>query len=306
MDVMHIAEQTASALVGWRLVRLRAFLDGPLAIVATGNTLALATLWARLHETTGRPAWSLTPADFRQRPLPTGTRVLLLSATGRHHDILGAARHAARPGTRIHAVVHDGSAPLCDLVRAGGGDVTVLPPPPPPADLADPWVGIPMLVLAGTVYGLGPVEQVFVPAVHPDPPTTRPGFVLALGAGLASPAAQAFATRCRESGFCMAAAGDRRNVTHGDLMPIDPSVTWLVHFALPDDAPRLAAYDQHLPVMATTRLVCDATGVTGAISLFLKGSALFRAAVERFDCRPTTTTLPDWIKALYRLAEEQP
>jgi hypothetical protein len=142
--------------------------------------------------------------------------------------------------------------------------------------------------------------------VHPDPPTTRPGFVLALGAGLASPAAQAFATRCRESGFCMAAAGDRRNVTHGDLMPIDPSVTWLVHFALPDDAPRLAAYDQHLPVMATTRLVCDATGVTGAISLFLKGSALFRAAVERFDCRPTTTTLPDWIKALYRLAEEQP
>ncbi|MEZ4465838.1 MAG: hypothetical protein R3F43_15595 [bacterium] len=72
-EVVQLAERTVASLVGWRLQRLRRSLDGPLAVVGTGGTLALATLWARLHEAAGQPAWSLTPADYVARATPPGT-----------------------------------------------------------------------------------------------------------------------------------------------------------------------------------------------------------------------------------------
>ncbi|MCB9544474.1 MAG: hypothetical protein H6706_01100 [Myxococcales bacterium] len=302
-EAVQIAERTVASLVGWRLQRLRRALEGPLAVVGTGGTLALATLWARLHEGTGQPGWSLTPGDYVARPLPTGTRTLFLSATGRHHDILAAAREAVHRRAPLHAIVHDRSAPLCDIVRAGGGDVTVLPRPPQPATLADPRVAVPMLALAGAMHGgldLDALESLTVPA----PPTTRPGFVLCLGTGLAAPAAADFAARCRESGLALAIATDRRDATHGDLLQVDPARTWLVHFYGPAEASRVAAYDARLPAdLAVTRVEAWGPGGTAAVALCVAGGLLFRATAARFQVAPRVEDLPEWMKALYRLPE---
>lgn len=304
-NAKQIAAQTTAALVGWRLARLRTTLDGPLAVVATGGSLALATLWARLHETTGRPAWSLTPADFERRRLPEGARVLFLSASGRHHDILNAARHGARLGARLHAVVYDGTAPLCDVVRAARGDVTILPAPPPARDLADTQVAIPTVVLAGTLYG-GFAHGHDVFAVHPTAlPPVRPDLVVALGAGLAAPAAHDFAARCREVGLANTVQGDRRNAAHGELSPLDPAKTWLVHCAPVAEVARLDAYDRVLPpTLHVTRLLSSIAGIDGALSLYFQSLVLFRAAAERFGVTPSVSALPDWLKTLYRQAEE--
>ena len=81
------------------VARFRSRIDGPLAIVGSGGSFTTALLWAHLHESAGHPAWALTPYAFAQRRLPAGTRVLVLSAGGDHHDAVRSA--ASRPRARV-------------------------------------------------------------------------------------------------------------------------------------------------------------------------------------------------------------
>lgn len=294
-----LAEDTLASVPGWRLMRLRRALSGPLAVVATGGTFAAAVLWARLHEAAGFPAWALTPADFTRRRLPDGARVLVLSASGRHHDILSAARHAER----VYAVVCDRSAPLCDIVRRRGGDALIIPRPAS-RGLADPSLLVPFAVIAAAAYGTTHGLAACFEATPPPPPAKRPEHVLALGVGLAWPAAVDLTNRCRESGLATARASDWRDIAHGDLLAIDPATTWLVLFGMPDDAEYLKAYARHLPApMVHQTVLADAEGARGALQLLHGAGALAWTAMTAFGTRPSIEALPDWLKDLYRLAE---
>ena len=99
------AQATEAGLVGWRLERLRSATAGPLAIVGAGAMRTAAMLWARLHEKRGYPAWAMTPYQVVERGVPPGTRVLSLSVSGRHHDMLRAAHVIRDLGRDAHAVI---------------------------------------------------------------------------------------------------------------------------------------------------------------------------------------------------------
>lgn len=293
-----LADLTIASLAGWRIKRMRAALDGPLAVVATGATFPVAQLWARLHEASGAPAWALTPTDCLHRQMPVDTKVLFLSASGRHHDMLYAA-HRMR---QIYAVVCDGSAPLCDIVRSSGGDAIVLPPAPPSPALADPRPQVPLITLAAAMYDASAgISGLACPL--PELPVRRPRHVLALGAGLAQPAAADFAARCRESGLATARVTDLRNVAHGELMAIQPDALWMVHFAMAADDSYVDGYCAALPPeLARMTLRPLATGPAGAVALMHMSGRLATAAMARFETQPTVKDLPTWMRALYRLA----
>lgn len=294
-----IAEQTLAGVAGWRLVRLRRALSGPLAVVATGGSFAAAVLWARLHEAAGFPAWALTPADFVRRRLPDGAKVLVLSVSGRHHDVLGAARRAPR----VYAVVCDRSAPLCDVVRQAGGDALIVPKPQI-SGMADPALLVPFAVVAAAAYGASRGVAACFEHPTPPPPDERPRHVLALGAGLSWPAAVDFTNRCRESGLATARASDWRDVAHGDLLAIDPSSTWLALFGTPTDADYLAKYAALLPDGLTHQTVLAThDGALGALELLHQAGRLAWDAMARFEVKPALQALPDWLRGLYRLAD---
>lgn len=301
IEARVVANRTISSLAGWRVTRLRSALQGPLAVVATGATFPVAVLWARLHEAAGWPAWALTPTDCLRRGVPEGAQVLFLSASGRHHDILQAAQHVPK----MFAVVCDRSAPLCDMVRSGGGDAFILPRPPAPTTplLADPLPQIPLITLAAAVYDAPTAGLAGLDGPLPSLPDRRPQHVLALGAGLAQPAAEDFAARCRESGIATARVSDLRNVAHGELMSIRPDATWMVHFALSQDAAYVERYCAALPPELARTIVSASGGVEGAVSLMHLSGRLAMGAMARFDAQPTVKDLPDWLRTLYRLAQ---
>ncbi|MEZ4433751.1 MAG: hypothetical protein R3F65_15190 [bacterium] len=200
------AARAETALVGWRLDRLRGALERPLVVVGAGGSLPVAALWAALHARSGQPAWAATPLELREGRWPQGAAVLVLSASGRHHDVLGAARHALAAGHPVHAVTNRPDAPLIDLVREGGArhQTVALAGPSFEEGLAARHAAVPMALLAGRLYARGE-ERVDAglfeaPALLPlDPFGGRPGDVVALGAGLARPAAEVFAHLVRES-----------------------------------------------------------------------------------------------------------
>ncbi|MGK0357978.1 MAG: hypothetical protein ACI9U2_000261 [Bradymonadia bacterium] len=300
IEPRELADRTVASLAGWRLKRMRAALHGPLAIVATGATFPVAQLWARLHEASGMPAWALTPTDCLHREMPADTKALFLSASGRHHDMLYAA-HRMR---QIYAVVCDGSAPLCDLVRGSGGDAIVLPPAPQSSmpGLADPRAQIPLITLAAAMYDASAgISGLACPL--PELPDRRPRHVLALGAGLAQPAAADFAARCRESGFATARVTDLRNVAHGELMAIQPGEVWMIYFSMASEDGYVDGYCAALPPELARIIVRPlATGPAGAIALMHMSGRLATAAMTRFETQPTVKDLPAWMRALYRLA----
>lgn len=279
---------------------MQAALEGPLAIIATGGSFALAVLWARLHEAAGWPAWALTPADFCARALPPGTQVLVLSASGRHHDILRAARHAERP----YAVVCDRSAPLCDLVRSRGGDALILPPVAA-TGLGDHRPSIGFLSLLARWHGVS--ASALFERTPPDVSVDRPAHVLTLGAGLAAPAAIDFANRCRETGLATARATDLRDVAHGDLLAVPLATTCLVLFAPTAQDAYQAEYLRVLPPdLDRIEITTPHAGALAGIDLLLQAGRLSAAWQQRFDTRPSIASLPDWLKALYRLAQTDP
>jgi fructoselysine-6-P-deglycase FrlB-like protein len=288
-----------AAVPGWRLSRLQVLLEGPLAVVATGGSHALALLWARLHESLGWPAWAMTPADFCARGAPPRTQVLILSASGRHHDILRAAGRADAP----FAIVCDRSAPLCDVVRTRGGDALILPAASS-RGMGDYRGTLGYLSLLARWHDcarqIAPLFDVTLPTL----PKTRPRHVVALGAGLASAAAHDFANRCRESGLATARASDLRDIAHGDLLALDLKHTCLVVFGRAEQATYRDRYLEQLPA-GLDRMIVESTrtGACAGIDWMIQSGRLAWALQDRFEVHPTIADLPDWLKTLYRLSQ---
>ena len=288
------ADRTASSLVGWRIERLRAALDGPLAVVAAGQTHAAALLWARLHEAGGQPAWALTPYELVQRGAPPGARVLILSVSGRQHDVLAAAHSVAGVRPAI-AVTCDRSAPLTRVVRGGtdDGDAVILPRAPAPAAI------VPMAVLAARVYaGMGSWVEAFRGARPATLHATPPRNVVCAGAGLAFPAAYDFAARCLGSGFAPARATDIRNLAHAESASFDPGRDWLLAAAAgSEQRTYLARAIETLPEdAAAIRLESDRVDAHAALELLAQSIVTFAALGGAPGDRP------EWATRLSRLS----
>lgn len=301
------AARAETALVGWRLDRLRGALDRPLVVVGAGGSLPVAELWASLHARSGQPAWAATPLGLRERRWPRDAAVLVLSASGRHHDVLGAARHALAAGHPVHAVTNHADAPLIDLVREGGArhQTVALAGPSFEEGLAARHAAVPMALLAGRLYARGE-ERVDAglfeaPALLPlDPFGGRPGDVVALGAGLARPAAEAFAHLVRESGLAPARAGDPRDFAHGEFVAVGPQ-TRIAVFGLGEQA-WLGAYLAALPTaVAPLRLVDPRPGAAGAVALFARALDAAGVVMRAAGAQPGRESIPPWAAALYRL-----
>lgn len=302
------AERAEAALVGWRVDRLRAALRGPLAVVAAGCTATAARLWALLHRRSGQPAWVLTPDGLAEEGVPPGAGVLVISASGRHHDVLRAARIALDAGAPTHAVVADPDAPLVSLLRARDDrhQVMVLPPPVKRDQVLAVHGLVPLLVVAAQVYGEGGPFAPFFSRAEPAPvPTIRPRLVAALGSGLAGPAAFDFACRTIESGIGAAWSTDARNFAHGGFMPLadrgDEAV--VVSFALPAQRAYLDRYfrvfDAGVPVV---RVETPFAGTAGALDLLARGLVTFERLLLQHRQPPRIEDLPSWGAAIYFLA----
>lgn len=308
-ELIDTARRAEGGLVSWRVDRLRADLSGPLVVVGAGGTAPLARLWAGLHARAGHPAWARTPLELRERPLPDGAQVLMLSASGRHHDVLGATRHALDAGARVHAVCTRADAPLIDIVRSADAahHAVVLPGPAQKQGLATRAAGVPLLVLAQAVHGGdsgGAVAGSALFEVEPTPlPRSRPRDVVALGAGLARPAAEAFAQLVRESGLAPARADDPRDFAHGAFMAVTPD-TWLVIFGLPDQR-WLGPWCQALLDGPTSvRLIAEGGPVEAAARLYARALTTADQAMQAFDARPGRADIPGWAARIYRLPIE--
>src|SRR5207253_289029 len=124
-----------SSLESARLEQFRTRLAGPLAVVGSGGSFTTAALWAYLHESAGYPAWAMTPYAFAESRLPAGTRVLLLSAGGTHHDIIRTADLALRRGCETLAMTCRPESALATRVARGSSiDAVLVVPEPVHAD----------------------------------------------------------------------------------------------------------------------------------------------------------------------------
>lgn len=298
-----VAQAAESAYVGWRLERLREHLRGPLAVVGVGGSHAAAMFWARLHEASGDPGWSVTPYDFVERALPTGANVLLLSLSGRHHDMLAAARSARARAARVFAVVGDRSAPMCSVVRdRQEDDVLVVSRPPPSAGIVEHWGPLAMYVLAAQVYThVGPYPPLFDVPLAP-PPAARPAHVYCLGAGLGRVAAEDFARLLQESDVARASAHDVRDFAHGNFFPATRPGALAAVFAQGDQRDYAAQVHAILaPTMPTLAFETADAGVPGGLQLAAQARGTHAHWAEAYGATPTREDIPDWAVKLYHL-----
>ncbi len=306
--IRETAERTEAALVGWRLDRLRRAIEGPLAVVASGGSMTAARLWVLLHRRAGNPAWALTPDGLIEEGVPPGTSVLILSAAGRHHDVLRAARRTIDLGVPTHAVVGDGEAPLGALLRGhdDSHQVFVLPRPERRDQVLAVHALVPFLVLAGQLYGEGePVSPVFQDAEPADLPDRRPEMLVALGAGVGGPAASDFAWRTLESGFAPAWSTDVRNFAHGAFMPFVQrgGAGMVLSFAPRAQRNYLDTYFRAFdPAVHVVRVETTLDGALGALDLLARGLATFDRLLARHRVTPRIEDLPAWGTAIYFLA----
>jgi len=302
------AQQTESQLVNWRVQRFREALDRPLAIVAAGGTETAGALWARFHERAGQPAWVTHPQDFISRPIPPGTAALILSTSGRHHDLLGAARHALKSGVPTHVVVTAARSPLVALVRDAGAENASFTLPTLGADASryDLHCTLPMSILAAHIYeGGGPWADCF----EGDPialPAGLPADVVTLGVGLARPVALDFAQKCRESGVAPAHVSELRQFAHGGVMAVRPEHTWLVCCAMGQDRGYLDRYLTQIPEnVAVLRLETSGNGVRSALNLLARSMMTFAALADRAGQHPDRNRFPSWASKLRLLPLDQ-
>jgi fructoselysine-6-P-deglycase FrlB-like protein len=300
------AEAIEPSLDSARIDRFRALLDGPLAIVASGGSFTTALIWAHLHEAAGQPAWALTPYGFSQRRLPAGTRVLLLSAGGHHHDIVGAAALSAERGYDTRTATCHAHSPLAERVAASMPDGAVLAIGDLPR--ADGLIAVQALVAFGvlaarTYAGPGPWAPCF-DGDGIEPPARVPRFVVAFGAGAAEPAAVDFANKCQEAGLAPAWATDVRHFSHGQFMMLRSAGAdiLLVSFA----TERQRAYGERFaralpPSTALHRIEVDTEGAAAALSLLARSMRSFERLVALGGGPPTMGVLPAWGRALYEL-----
>jgi hypothetical protein len=303
MSPVELAQRIESNLVGWRLSRLRDALRGPLAVITAGGLRPVAVLWARLHEASGHPAWTMTPYDFLERSLPPGTRVLILSRRGRHHDVLAAARHARQIGCPVHAIVESTNAPLVAMVRNYSPDheVVVLDGVTRTEDPGDVCRSVAMSVLATALYPHdGPTTAAYSTRM-PSLPDSQPSHVVALGVGLAYPAALDFSIRVSELGFAASLATDPRNLSHAIARPFDPEKTWFVFFTLPHQLKYATRFAENLPESLAARFVTTTRmGSAGAVELMARSALAASLIGERPDCRSAAQMR--WVSDLYFLS----
>jgi fructoselysine-6-P-deglycase FrlB-like protein len=320
LNTALMAETAADidARVDPRLIeRLRARIDGPLAVVASGGSFTAATLWAHLHESAGHPAWAMTPYAFRQRALAADVRVLLLSAGGHHHDILSCAAVATERGHDTRAVCRTPS-PLAELVGAAGSPDDVLGMPE--TLHADGMIAVHALVglavLAARVYGGAGLAAPGHAALSAAQWTTLfgddavslpapvPRFVIAFGAGAAEPAAVDFANKCQETGLAPAWQTDVRHFAHGQFMMLHggrPDML-LLAFATGSQRAYLERFAATIaPATMLRRIEVETEGAAAALALLARGMRTFEQLAARIGGQPTIAALPTWGRALYEL-----
>lgn len=306
--LIESARRAENGLVGWRLDRLREALAGPLCIVGAGGSRTVARLWAALHRRAGHPAYTPSPLDLHlEAPRHP---VLLLSGSGRHHDLLGAAEAALRSGQPVHAVTTSAEAPLIDRLRRAdeSHQTLALTGPAVKEGLAARHALVPMALLAGRMYGVdgvAAVEAFAEPAGRPDPDTrlaeqlaeAAPGDVVVFGAGLGRPAADVFAHLVRESGFAPARAVDPREFAHGQFMAFGPR-TRAVVFASDDQSPWMQPFCDALPRSAA---LVGPPGAAGALALYARALRMAGALMRAAGATPGRADIPPWGAKLYRM-----
>ncbi len=312
--VMPETAAAVEAAVAARLIeRFRARLEGPLAVVASGGSFTAALLWAHLHESAGHAAWAMTPYAFRQRPLPASTRVLLLSAGGHHHDIIGSATIALQRGHDTRAVCRAPS-PLAELIVAAGSheDLVGLPETPHADGMIAVHALVALAVLAARAYageGSGPTAATAswaaafagdgVPIAGP-----LPRFVVTLGAGVAEPAAVDFANKCQEAGLAPAWHTDLRHFAHGQFMMLHAGHPDMLLLAFASRSQR--AYLERFaatiaPAAVLRRIEVDTEGAPAALALMARGMRTFEHLAALGGGAPTLAAVPEWGRALYDL-----
>lgn len=304
-DLIAAAQAAETASVGWRRERLREALSGSLVVVAAGGTHAAASYWARLHSIADGLAMPMTPYDFVERALPPGTKVLLLSMSGRHHDMLSAARHARDNAAGVQAVVGDRSAPLVSILRERDDADALVIPRPPHSGVVEQWGVVSLWILALQTYGYpGPWTPRF--EVEPvAPPAELPDHLYCLGGGFGRAAAHDFARVVQESDLCRASAHDVRDFAHGNFFPANRPGTAIALFSQGDQRDYAAQVAEilapHMPVIQVREP--DST-VTGGLRLMARARLTHATWVDHFGRRPVRDDIPGWAVKLYHLPFE--
>jgi fructoselysine-6-P-deglycase FrlB-like protein len=232
--------------------------------------------------------------------------VLFLSVSGHHHDIIRTARLARLRGCDARAVTSRSDSPLArSVTRDGSPDAAFVTPEPRYADGLIAVHGIvTFAVLAARMYaGSGP----WAPCFEVDGaamPTQVPGFVVALGAGAAEPAAVDFANKCQEAGLAPAWQTDVRHFSHGQWMTLHDAGTGvlLVAFATRSQRPYLERFAAVLPSsVPLLPIVVDTEGAPAALSLLARSMRSFEELAARGRGAPTLETIPAWGRGLYEL-----
>ncbi len=294
------AQLVEAQVVGWRINRLRESLQAPLAIVTTGSLAGCAKLWARSHEADGYPAWVMTPYDFIDRGVPKGTNALFLSPSGRHHDVLSAAKAADSRRIRTHAVVTDGRSPLVTIVRQAAAENGVLILDTPAGyESHKHLLTVPFTVVIARLYGpSGPTSHLFNPLPIRGTETGCK-HVVALGVGFAQASALELGLRCRDSGLASATVTDAREFTHGAAQSVRPDSTWFVLLATQKNAPYTRLFAENLPSDAITSLVIsEYEGVWGGVHLMAQAAHLYRGILQVADANGSET---NWQSPLFYL-----
>jgi len=295
-----------SSLESARLEQFRTRLAGPLAVVGSGGSFTTAALWAYLHESAGYPAWAMTPYAFAESRLPAGTRVLLLSAGGNHHDIIRTADLALRRGCGTLAMTCRPESALATRVARGSSiDAVLVVPEPVHADGLIAVHGlVAFAVLAARIYaGPGPWASCFDVDASPMP-EVPPRFVVAFGGGAAAPAAIDFANKCQEAGIAPAWQTDVRHFAHGQWMMLHLAGAdmLLVAFATRSQREYLERFAAALPASIPQRRIdVDDEGAPAALSLLARAMRSFDVLASRGHGAPTLETIPAWCRDLYEL-----
>lgn len=301
------ARDIEQAITKEQAAALRARLDGPLAVVAAGGSMPAAAFWAQLHERyANQPAWALPPFALVDRGVPSGARVLVLSAGGGHHDVLRAARAATGAGAVASAVVCRPSSPLSRwMTEAGGPDAVLELPKPVAADkVLAVHAMVPLLVAAARLYGgVGPWAPCFGAPAEPASPS-RPRYVVSLGTGFAAPAAMDFAYKCKESGLAPAWYDDVRDFAHGPFITLDrvPEGALVVAFATGEQRAYLERYLEGFPTSARVVLVSVASsGITAGLELFARSMRTFEQFGREADVLCGPERIAAWGAGIYNL-----
>ncbi len=116
----------ASAVTQLRHAVLQASVSG-LIVVASGGAKVIAEWACRLHRLTfGSPAVALTPLEYVALAVPVRATTWLLSAGGRHPDILQAVQAAKRRGDAyVTAVIGQSGTPLEQWLKKELGTASV-------------------------------------------------------------------------------------------------------------------------------------------------------------------------------------